>query len=284
MLLRKKMKKMRDAGLENIKINLPYEYIEIQRKYKIVTAYDLLYCYFVLDVEELKNKRIDKLIKKYLKLPKKDTYKDVLPVFSTYDRSAIDMEILKEMDRRTSCNVIPYKTPSITNSAIFFDLSRKEFLKYTQAGKQLIQKTINVKQFKERLNLYDIYGKPYYGRGMTTDNRKRLNECIDLYDRQVVQLISESGLDRPISFYTDYDEKMEIISENKYEIVAKLLDSSDRFLFGNLSDNHKFKIYEGLDKNNAYGTEMLNILTNYSTLRELEENPTEPAVIKKLIR
>ncbi len=113
----------------------------------------------------------------------------------------------------------------------------------------------------------------------------RIKKALHFYDEQVDRIIA-SGVDKERLFFTDYKEKYEIAYTDLGYFASYLLKESNDFIFGSFSGNRRKLLLDRLNTgyNNTTYEELANIITNYTTIEELEEDPTKTKVLNRFIK
>ena len=118
----------------------------------------------------------------------------------------------------------------------------------------------------------------------------RLVNSINRYDEQLARVYRETGnRSRGVNLLeVDRKEKQEIVRDNIREMTELLIDSGTEYVWGELSDADKLKMYKAVTGSRSYDSlkiyeYLLNMFTNYTTLNQLKQGTTKPKTLRKFI-
>ena len=258
--------------LQNIMIERLDNYKKLLEKYDIRDYGKLDYYINVLKVPELQEKGlIEKLNKVKKHLDSKVSKSIVLPKFECYENSVFSKELLDSIDDNTPSILLPYKLPSENHTTI---LAKNQ--------------PLTVKDLRYELQYVDERDRNVFN----TRNTKKETIVVDslsLYDEFIDELLKYSiknNLDiNSYLFFNDKELKNKIVMENRKEIAFNMLTNSDRFVFGEVSDKTKDTMFYNICRANSRTTkEFVDMISNYSIFEELDKNPTNPKVLKRISR
>ncbi len=246
-----------------------YPYSDLFNKYGIDTYQDLYHYVVELKIPELQKDKIIKALYKRIELNETNKWRLMeMPEFKTYENTSFNTNSLNRVDESNKGVVLPYKRPSEFSTSI--------------------SRTINnmsIGEIKYRLTHVSAYGKNLIS-GVGEVKKVRLIDCIKFYENHIITLAEYKSMGNILSpeiFFTDYNDKKKIVIEYKNDIVQNLLDGANDFVFGPASDSEKERMLDYIKKgNNKTTNEFIDLITNYSLLDELEKNPANPSVVKRL--
>lgn len=258
--------------LENVKIERLEDYKELFDKYNITNYGELDYYINVLKIMELQKDEIIKQLDKVKKHLNSQTAQGIiLPKFKVYENSIFNKELLDSIDESIPSVLLPYKMPSQNHTTI---LAKNQ--------------PMTIRKLRTRLQSVNEFDKNVFD-SRNTKKEGIVVDSINMYDEYIDELIRFLiKKNKPINsniFYADYDEKKEIAYDNRKEIAFNMLSNTNSFVFGNISDKSKDTMFNNICKgDNRTTNEFVDMIVNYSMLQELEKKPTNPKVIKRLIK
>ena len=230
------------------------------------------------DIENIRNllsmldDRMDS-INSYLNSRKENGKDFDIHKFCTYERYGVDSETIAITDSNNTISDLLINSPVRRINMYVKDLSIAE-AKYLLGG--LDEHTM--------INAFKRYYK--FGEAKT----QRLITTINLYDKVLSKQYLETG-NRSRGknlLYVDYDEKLEIVRDNLYQMTECLVESGDNFIWGKLSDKNKLRLMEAVKNidSEEYASLISNLLdmfTKYCTLNELKQGATKQKTLRKFI-
>jgi len=131
---------------------------------------------------------------------------------------------------------------------------------------------------KEKLERTDKYGKPEIlkRRGVGITIYPRLLTLVNFYDQQVERLIEYKGLQNCEDnlFYYEEREKLGLIRDLETEIYDYLFNNGSDYIFGEINDATKEKVYSAIRGSQGENQRILKRLNqtiaDYTTLNELK--------------
>lgn len=167
----------------------------------------------------------------------------------------------------------------------------------------LIKNPVNARNTKSQLDWCTIsFAKDLMGK-ITIDGKNALAEVlknvgptkinkiadnISLYDEQIRHIIKET----PESFtgnlfFKDWNPKNQIISTEIKDIVLYLVNNGEYFMWGQMTDKAKKAFLQAVlnpkSERNVIRQNIITLLTNYTTLSEVENGLTRTRAIDKFI-
>ena len=129
--------------------------------------------------------------------------------------------------------------------------------------------------------------------GIGPSRIKKILPLITFYDEQVMRQYQELDnihtlmhtFNQTPIFYLNKTAKQAIVEEEINDIIMYLLDNTkEELIWGKLSDNQK-KLLETATRNkNITREHLIQIITNYTTLSELEKGITKTKTLNRFIR
>lgn len=201
-----------------------------------------------------------------------------------YNDSISDKEVLNYTDLSTNGTVLLIGNPLIHNN-----LQKGAISNYSvYALKQMLNSVVVGPKSVNNALIGTI-------KQMGTNGVLGIRNAINLYTSQVERVYYEykylrkANLEHINLFSIDEQLKLKLAEKQIDEILLYLLDNGHQFIWGSLSDNQKKTLRSALEGNNnrkaIIAREcMINIISNYTTLGELEEGIVRTRVINRFIR
>ena len=155
--------------------------------------------------------------------------------------------------------------------------------------------SLSIKEIKEYLAHTDELGKNYLEyvtrckKGTITSQIPWLLTSLDIYREQIINQSTLTDKDINDFFHYQEREKKEIIMEEYNNIINYILDNNIEFIWGNLTDTNKRKLYTTIQNKGKRYKEIkdntITLLSHYITLPEMKKINKKPEVVlKKLIK
>ena len=240
-------------------------------KYDIKDCEELDYYINTLKLPEFQNSELKiylDRVKNMIASPVSSLF--VFPKFEARDNSIFDKKLLEEIDKCVIGKDLPFKMPSENYSAA--------------QGKFRNDDIATIRFYLTHVGRYRK--NAYFTVGCNKYNK--LIDCVNLYDEFIDELLKDAVNNSknitPLIFYSDRDKKDEIVLDNRISIAFNLL-RKDNFIFGDVSDLSKQVMFDKIMKgSNETTDEFVRLISDYSLLSELKNNPKNPQVIKRLTR
>lgn len=197
--------------------------------------------------------------------------------FETLKEAKVDDETISKTDKFNKGDVLLFRNPA-----------RLYSIKHNRLS------MLTVEEIKNRLGRFDL-GKLDNAfvasvRDFGHSSIPKLVNSINAYDKQLARVYRETGnRSRGVNLLeVDKKEKQEIVRDNIREMTELLIDSGTEYVWGELSDADKFKMYKAVTGSRSYESlkiyeYLLNMFANYTTLNQLKQGATKPKTLRKLI-
>ena len=197
--------------------------------------------------------------------------------FETLKEFKVDDETISKTDKFNKGNVLLFNNP-----AKLYSVKRNRLSMLT------------VEEIKNRLGRLDLGKLDNAFVASVRDfghlSVPRLVNSINVYDKQLTRVYRETGnRGRGVNLLeVDKREKQEIVRDNIREMTELLIDSGTEYVWGELSDADKLKMYRavtgsrGCESLKIYEN-LLSMFTNYTTLNQLKQGATKPKTLRKFI-
>lgn len=196
-----------------------------------------------------------------------------------YKDATIDPKTLKVTDRKNSCGVLLYKSPAI--------ISR---------GKSGELDHIQIYDAKNLLGRVTAHTKGCTGNNAFVESMRRFGEldsakvrdAINFYEKQVLRQAEETKKRGVNLFIINQREKQFIVREQIKNIVKYLIDNADVCVWGELSPAQKARLLNAVTSYSGYENQvirqrMIEIISNYTTLRELQSDVVKQKTLDRFI-
>lgn len=203
----------------------------------------------------------------------------VLYTFDTFKRYNVDTETVSETDNNNKINDLLINNPA--RGGYYWEKNPRQ-KEWTVAYIKFLLGHLDEGKMKNAFMTY--------ARGFGEIRTQRIVNAINLYDKVLARQYRETGKRSKGEnlLNVDYDQKSEIVSDYLCQMTECLVDSSDSFIWGELTGKDKIRLMEavkhrGLPENEATICNLIGMFTNYSTLNELKQGPTKPKTLRKFI-
>lgn len=195
--------------------------------------------------------------------------------FKLYGNSSLDLKLLKSSDLQVDSKVLllePLKVyPGRTGMY-------NNLLKYN-----------NIAEIKRLLRETDCYGTNMLQvdcEGLAEKRIEIIFRAIEFYEEQVIRIVSShhnlESLKKPIFFVDKYRKEL-IVREQIKEMAEYIVNSGDNFIFGELRKSKKQMLLDKVSagKDNFTVENFVDIISNYTTLEELEKDAVKTKVLDR---
>lgn len=203
----------------------------------------------------------------------------VLYTFDTFKRYNIDAETISKTDNNNKINDLLINNPA--RGGYYWEKNPRQ-KEWSIAYIKFLLGHLDESKMKNAFMTY--------ARGFGEIRTQRIVNAINLYDKVLARQYRETGKrSRGENLLNvDYDQKSDIVSDYLNQMTECLVDSSDSFIWGELTGKDKLRLMEavkhrGLPENEAIICNLIGMFTNYSTLNELKQGPTKPKTLRKFI-
>lgn len=203
----------------------------------------------------------------------------VLFTCDNYKDANVDQKTLKVTDRKNSCGVLLYKSPAIVSR-----------------GKSGALDHIQISEAKSLLGKVIGHSKGCTGNNAFVEAMNRFGEldsskirdAINFYEKQVLRQAEETKKRGVNLFIVNQREKQFIVREEIKSIVKYLVDNADVCVWGELSSAQKTRLMSAVTRYSGYENQllrerMIQIITNYTTLSELQTGVVKQKTLDRFI-
>lgn len=203
----------------------------------------------------------------------------VLFTCDNYKDANVDQKTLKVTDRKNSCGVLLYKSPAIVSR-----------------GKSGALDHIQISEAKSLLGKVTGHSKGCTGNNAFVEAMNRFGEldsskirdAINFYEKQVLRQAEETKKRGVNLFIVNQREKQFIVREEIKSIVKYLVDNADVCVWGELSSAQKTRLMSAVTRYSGYENQllrerMIQIITNYTTLSELQTGVVKQKTLDRFI-
>jgi hypothetical protein len=203
----------------------------------------------------------------------------VLFTCDNYKDANVDQKTLKVTDRKNSCGVLLYKSPAIVSR-----------------GKSGALDHIQISEAKSLLGKVTGHSKSCTGNNAFVEAMNRFGEldsskirdAINFYEKQVLRQAEETKKRGVNLFIVNQREKQFIVREEIKSIVKYLVDNADVCVWGELSSAQKTRLMSAVTRYSGYENQllrerMIQIITNYTTLSELQTGVVKQKTLDRFI-
>lgn len=203
----------------------------------------------------------------------------VLFICDDYKDAAVDEKTLEITDSSNPCSVLLCKSPAI------FGL-----------GKYGVLKDINISDAKHLLSKVNAYSKVSTGNNSFIENIGRFNNleaeniknAINFYEQQVIRQAMETKKKRVNLFALNKSKKEKIVILELKQIIEYFVYNADMCVWGELSSSQKIRLISSVScdkgqENQVIRKRMIDIITNYTTLSELEAGVVKQKTLDRFI-
>lgn len=201
---------------------------------------------------------------------------DFLHTFEAYAKSGYSLDLLNRADENTFCNALPFTSP----------------INFNKSTAERVQ-DLSIRDAKELLSHYDLNGAIafcLYIDKIGIAKAHQTANLIEFYESQILRVAEITESDYAGNLFTkDFQEKKAIVDANALDLAEYLMESSDSFIWGNMSPEHQERLCVSIAFPNNKPSRMtrekfVNYVANYSTLPELEEKFTRQRALDRFIR
>lgn len=200
-------------------------------------------------------------------------------VCKDYENSTVFPKTLKYTDKHNSCDVLLCKSPAIMYSGKFGAL-----------------KDITISEAKDLLVKVVGHSKASIGNNAFVEKFRRfgiqeaeiVRDAINFYEEQVLRQAKETKK-RNINLFTlNKEEKEFIVSEQIKNIVKYIVDNADICVWGELTPAQKNRLMQAITSYSGYENQvirqrMIEIISNYTTLTELQNDVVKQKTLDRFI-
>ena len=203
----------------------------------------------------------------------------VLFTCDNYKDANVDQKTLKVTDRKNSCGVLLYKSPAIVSR-----------------GKSGALDHIQISEAKSLLGKVTGHSKGCTGNNAFVEAMNRFGEldsskirdAINFYEKQVLRQAEDTKKRGVNLFIVNQREKQFIVREEIKSIVKYLVDNADVCVWGELSSAQKTRLMSAVTRYSGYENQllrerMIQIITNYTTLSELQTGVVKQKTLDRFI-
>ncbi|MBE6156708.1 MAG: hypothetical protein E7161_03070 [Firmicutes bacterium] len=279
---------------------LRYSYVhnrkpQTQREIEINRCYEVLIKYNITNFGQLKDYIDSGLVEFQIEYLKKSLLEIEIAVFEAArtgnEPVLYSADDYAEFDTdRETLNI----TDKETNGGILLCgniLSRR-------TSQRNVLKTYSIYELKQLLNNVVVTRCKFRGENALVHNLKevsdeaalRVRDAINFYERQVIRQADEYQWSRGVNlFRIDKDLKIEAIKEQIYDVIMYLLDNAEECVWGTFTANQKRLLDKSIHGSRNYEAQtahdnMVEAISNYTTLGELEEGLVRTRVINRFIK
>lgn len=277
--------------LKHVSTEIIFDYVKRYKEENLTlkTIYDLFVKYDIQDYQKLKDllnehkeefKSVSNVLREELyKVELRLKYKnenDIEPeifTFSTYKDSNVDIETLKLTDKSNNGDVLLYCCPTTRGGTRINQLKTMSIEEIKNLASHLTQYSLD-----NALSLKNCFG---------IDTVKRVVDVIKYYDEQVLRQAQETDEKDINLFLLNKEAKDEIVESQYKEIIEYLLDNAEQCIWGNLPPSKKADFLRTINPVRGTGIEyrkrLVNAISNYTTLSELEQGLIKKRTIDRFI-
>jgi len=194
--------------------------------------------------------------------------------FNIYNESNIDEETLKITDSLNYGNILIY-------SSLFRNESSK--------SKQLRYLTIyELKHLASHLSRYRLRNGLIDKRTFGKYSIEKVIKRINFYEQQVLRQAKETSERGVNLFMINKKEKDQIVESQLEEIINYIINSNERYIWGNLTEEQKIKMTRILASPYSKTVRedkitLIDTISNYTTLNELEAGIVKNKTLSRFI-
>lgn len=256
------------------------EYEMLQMKCQVLLTKYCIYNYQMLkDYVDSGNVEFDidffktALLRTQLALERANKKEKIANVYfcNDYKHSDIDSYSLRITDKSTMGDVLP--VCNLLNTAT---KARVSLSKYSiETIKRLLGQVVICNETAALKSVPNAFGK--YGSIFGEKNLKNFVSIINFYEEQVIRQAHETNLRGVDLFSLNREIKLSLVQEQLNEILGYILECGDSQFFGPASLKRNRILKAIINNENVYNAllvreNVIQFLTNYTTLDELEQN------------
>lgn len=198
---------------------------------------------------------------------------------NNYEGATVFSKTLKYTDKHNNCDVLIFKNPTISCT-----------------GKYNMLNDVTINEAKNLLSKVTAYDKPSTGnnafiekfRRFTITDAANVRDAINFYEEQVLRQAYEANKRGVNLFSLNKTQKDLIVRKNVENIVKYLVENADNYVWGKLSSIQKNKLVTAVTKCSGYENQlirerMIELITNYTTLKELQSDKVKEKVLNRFI-
>lgn len=200
--------------------------------------------------------------------------------------------------RNIAPDIIKFDLPKDENERRLFSIADREvivnrlptFHPATQTKSSFGSLEMNIETIKMLLGKLTLEGKNgiYLFFSPRLIIKELLLRGIPLYHeqlRRVIQTLPDISNYRENVFELDRDEKREIVNEHIDMIIEFMLENGEEFVWGTLLNRNREDLIKDIrrGKENRFKNYIKDVVTDYTTLEELEKDPLGSETLKRFI-
>ena len=198
---------------------------------------------------------------------------------NNYGETTVFKKTLRYTDKHNNCDVLIFKNPTISC-----------------AGKYGLLNDITIYETKELLNKVTAHDKSSTGNNAFMEKFRRFNitdttnvrDAINFYEEQVIRQANETNKRGVNLFILNKNKKELIVRKNIETLVKYIVDNADVYVWGELSPAQKNKLVTSVTSCSGYSNQlirekMIELITNYTTLSELQSDKVKQKVLARFI-
>ena len=181
---------------------------------------------------------------------------------NNYDGMDVDDKSIRKTEKKTKSSVLAYRNPAICC-----------------AGKKGCISNLSIHELKHLLSHVSIrtYQNEFLSIYRYSENEaEKIITALNFFEEQIQRQALATGKTDTNLFIVDGDEKRAIVEEDIRDIVEYFTDSSDTYIWGELTLAQKRLLAESVhgkntNKHQIVRNNMINLITNYTTLSEIQD-------------
>lgn len=197
---------------------------------------------------------------------------------NNYRDSNLDTHYFRSADCNTNCDVLILEKPTLFISEKQASIKK---LKINVAKRLLNQVLIQDNKYKnaftECFNSFSLL------------DAHKLRKSINFYEEQVIRQAKETSTISKKIFFVNKEQKQQIVEAELKKYVKYLIKNNSRYIWGNLTEEEKNLLLESTSIKNKspkyliIRERLINIITNYTTLEELNSDLIKQKTLDRFI-